>query len=275
MSAVTGDAADRMSPLTRFGYSDSEASFLALAALHGGYFQRRQVGQFLGRRDGGVVTQLVQRALDLRHIRSSTWRQGVLLYHLCSRPFYEALGEPGNRNRRPHELAQIKNRIMSLDFVLAHPGERYLATERERLEHFDALGIDREKLPQKVFRSRDDRHCATRYFIEKYPLFVAAANTAVGPPVLTFTFVDEGLVTLSRFERYLFEYGALFKALDRFSLVYVAEGDAHFAAARGLFERFAAKTTAANAPAERTPQPATPDLFRVAKALRGPRARVL
>ena len=39
---------------------------LRLAALHSGYFLRRQVAQFLGSRDGSRVTQLVQKALAHR-----------------------------------------------------------------------------------------------------------------------------------------------------------------------------------------------------------------
>lgn len=225
------------SGLARYGYSAEEASFLGLAALHSGYFLRRQVAHFFGCRDGSRVTQLVQRLLALGHSRSSTWRQNIQLYHLCSRPFYQALGEPNNRNRRQHELAQIKNRVMGLDFVLAHRNVQFLATEREKLDYFDSLEIDREKLPKKVFRSRDSRESAVRFFIDKYPVFFTDA-TERARRALTFTFVDEGLVTLSRFERYLAEYRPLFESLADLELVYVAGTKTHFAAARALFERF-------------------------------------
>ena len=46
--------AERIQALQRLGYTEREAAFLCLAALHGGYFLRRQYAQFLGREDGGT-----------------------------------------------------------------------------------------------------------------------------------------------------------------------------------------------------------------------------
>src|SRR6266508_1093437 len=145
---------DRIKALQQIGYSEPEAGFLCLAALHGGYCLRRQFTHFLGRQDGGTVTQLTQKVLAQGHARTSTWRQNTQLYHLCARSFYGALGEPDNRNRRPHEWMQVKNKIMGLDFVLAHRDHVYLATEREKVEYFTGtLKIDLTKLPAKLYRS--------------------------------------------------------------------------------------------------------------------------
>ncbi len=248
MTATATSSSARADALRCFGYSKAEASFLALAAAHGGYFLRRQAAQFLERKDGSVVTQLVQRALDLEHARSSAWRQGTLLYHLCARPFYEALGEPDNRNRRQHELAQITNRVMSLDYVLAHRDVRFLATERDKLAHFDGLGIARARLPQKRFIARVGDTSTTRYFVDRSPISVrdAASDLIDAHPV--FAFLDEGLVTLSRFERYLGEYRRLFESLVGFRLVYVAATPRHFAGARALFERERTRLATPNAP---------------------------
>src|SRR4051794_29207566 len=113
------------SGLARFGYGAEEAAFLRLVALQSGYFLRRQAAQFFGSKDGRRVTPLVDKAVALEHARSSTWRRNTQLYHLSSRPFYEALGESNNRNRRRHELTQIKNRVMALDYVLDRSTERF------------------------------------------------------------------------------------------------------------------------------------------------------
>src|SRR5665213_2660936 len=131
MTQTSITESERGAALRRFGYTDSEAEFLDRAALHGGYFLRRQYIQFLGREDGGTVSQLVQKAIDKGHVRTSTWRQRTQLYHLCARPFYKALGQDDNRNRRTRQLPTIKNKIMGLDFVLAHPRHHYLATEQD------------------------------------------------------------------------------------------------------------------------------------------------
>ena len=227
MSQTLNTQADRVARLTRFGYSETEAAFLCLAALHGGYFLRRQFGLFIGREDGGTVTQLTERALALRHVRTSTWRHNTQLYHLCARPFYEALGQGDNRNRRPRESTAIKNKVMGLDFVLAHRQVRYLVTEQEKLHHFTTtLGLDPSLLPGKGYRAHGSAVITPRYFLDKYPLFLAEEpreGTSAGP---SFCFVDEGMISLSRFETYLTQYRDLFASLGAFQLIYVAANDA-------------------------------------------------
>ena len=43
---TTGD--ERIARLEELGYTEREAAFLVLAALHSGYFLRRQYQEFLG-----------------------------------------------------------------------------------------------------------------------------------------------------------------------------------------------------------------------------------
>jgi hypothetical protein len=239
MSQMLITETERIARLTRFGYNETEAQFLCLAALHGGYFLRRQFGQFIRREDGGTVSQLTERALALVHVRTSTWRYNTQLYHLCARPFYEALGQGDNRNRRPREWAAIKNKVMGFDFVLAHRHVRYLATEQEKLDYFTGtLGLDPAVLPGKGYRARRRPVVTTRYFLDKYPLFLTEESREGMPPGPTFCFVDEGMISLSRFETYLAQYQVLFAALRAFQLTYVAANERHFAGARMMFARF-------------------------------------
>jgi hypothetical protein len=215
MSQIPMTASERIRALIRFGYSEPEASFLCLAALQGGYFLRRQYAFYIGGKDGGNVTQLVQKAVTKGHLRSSTWRQNTQLYHLCARPFYEALGQGENRNRRPREVLTIKNKVMGLDFVLAHRRVHYLATEQEKLDYFTGtLKLDVSQLPGKLYRSRKSAAATARYFVDKYPLFLSAEKEKTAapgtPPVVSFCFVDEGMLSTSRFESYLSEYSSLF-----------------------------------------------------------------
>jgi len=236
-------ANERVQALRRFGYSESEGTFLCLVAFHGGYFLRRQYASFIRGKDGGNVTQLVQKALAQGHLRSSTWRQNTQLYHLCARPFYEALGQGENRNRRTREVLTIKNKLMGFDFVLTHRDVWYLATEQEKLDYFTGtLKLEVSRLPAKLYRSRKSGEATPRYFVDKYPLFLSPAReefSAPGaPPVVSFCFVDEGIVSLSRFESYLTNYRSLFNSLPAFHLVYIAAKDRHFASAQRVFERF-------------------------------------
>src|SRR5690606_31078576 len=105
-------------------------AFLSLAALHSGYFVRRQYNRFVGCKHGTTVIQLVERTAANRHTRTAVFPNNTGVYHLCSRPFYQALGDPNNRNRRRRSPLAVKTKLMALDFVLVNPNLTYLATEK-------------------------------------------------------------------------------------------------------------------------------------------------
>jgi hypothetical protein len=237
MSQIAFTPEARQTALESLGYTGREARFLCLAALHGGCFLRRQYDRFLGHVGCGAAGRLIEKALAQGHARAYTYRYNTNIYHLYTRPFYEALGQGDNRNRRKRQALTIKNNLMGLDFVLAHPNPRYLATEQEKLAYFDGLAIPRPALPAKVYRSPDSGGETDRYFVEKYPLFLAGAAQG-SAPVVTFCFVDEGLATLSRFETFLAQYGPLFSKLTSFAVIYVAADPVHFKPAQHAFERF-------------------------------------
>jgi hypothetical protein len=251
MSQISLTNQERRKALQAFGYTEREAEFLCTAALQGGYFLRRHYDQFLGRPDGGTATQLIERALANGHIRAFTYRPRTTIYHLCTRPFYQALGQGDNRNRRLRQPLTIKNRLMGLDFVLAHRDRDYLATEQEKLDYFTGvLNIPVSVLPAKVYRSAKSYDATARYFVDKYPIFLHRAPLSGRPAVVSFCFVNEGLTTVSRFETYLAQYHRLLASLPEFGFVYVSSTALHFAAAKRTFERFLApaRTGANGAP---------------------------
>ena len=61
--------------------------------------------------------------------------------------------------------------------------------------------------------------------------------------MVTFSFVDPGLLCLASFETHLFAYNSLFSAVPQVNLVYIATRPKHFAAARELFLAMAPRTT--------------------------------
>jgi hypothetical protein len=239
MSQIALTNEERQKALQLFGYSERNARFLCLAALHGGYFLRRQYDHFVGRPDRGTATQLIEKALGKGHVRAFTYRDQINIYHLCARPFYEALGQVDNRNRRLRQPFTIINKLMALDFVLAHPEHTFLAAEQEKLDYFaGVLTLDRSALPTVLYQSADGRTRTKRYFVDKYPIFFSATPGPASPLVISFCFVDEGLTTLSRFETYLHNYRGLFASLSAFQVVYVAATPARFEGAKRAFERF-------------------------------------
>jgi hypothetical protein len=236
MSQLTLTNEERWERLMRFGYAHREAVFLTKAALQGGFFLRRQYGQFTGSQAGGADTALVQKFLANRHGTAIAGCSRTVVYHISARPFYAALGQEDNRNRRMRPPMSIKNRLMGFDYVLDHPGHTYLLTEQEKISFFTrTLGLDLAELPQKPFRSpRGDS--TSRFFMDKYPIFKREPSEL--SPEVSFCFIDEGLATVSRFESYLAEYGALLRRLPSFELIYVSATRVLFWEAERTFQNF-------------------------------------
>lgn len=230
MSQIALPPVDRIEALRRFGYNAREAEFLSIAALHGGYFVRPQFARFLGRAMGGTASTLIEKLMARGHARATALARSTILYHLRARPFYAALGQEDNRNRRHKQPLTIKNRLMALDFVLEHRDKTFLATEQDKTEYFAGRGIPLSKLPKKIYGAAPG---TARYFVDKYPIHVSEHPT--------FAFVDEGLTTASHFETFLSQYRELFRCLGRFHVVYVAASPLPFRWAEPTFERFKRK----------------------------------
>src|SRR5713101_1628383 len=239
MSSVAMTNPERIKALQNLGYTAREAAFLCLAALHGGYFLRRQYCGFIGKEMGGTVAGLVEKLQAQKHAVAISALNNTKIYHLGSRPFYALLGETDNRNRREHSTPAMKKRLMGLDFVLAHPNYRYLATEREKVDYFSGtIGIAVSVLPFKRYVSLKTPSTTTRYFVDKFPIFLT--ETTPSEPRLRpcFCFVDEGSVTLSGFETYLQQYADLWRALKDFRVIYVADSKRLYRPAERRFGTF-------------------------------------
>jgi hypothetical protein len=228
---------ERISNLKKLGYTEREADFLCFAALHSGYFVRRQFLGFTERDRGKLDAKLADKTVRAGHAKALVFRHKRTVYNLCSKPFYEALGEIDNRNRRTHEIFTIKNRLIGLDFVLKYKDHQFLATENEKIVFFrDALKIEIDHFPTKRYRAKKSQAMTDRYFVDKFPIALAP-ETAAGKPVVQFCYVDEGLHSTSGFEMYLDQYRGLFARTPVFRLVYIATCGDHFEEARRMFER--------------------------------------
>jgi hypothetical protein len=217
---------DPISSLEAIGYLDREASFLYLVAVHSGYFLSRQFSQFVRWRSGALSTRFLEKANRLHHIRVIECGRGHHIYHLTSKPVYEALRHRDSQNRRIKGDAHIKSRLMVLDFVLANLDFNLLEDEASKVDFFTTqCGVAVELLP----RSYAGR---LMYFSDRFPILVSKTG------VPRFTFFDEGQVTGVRFERYLGQYQRLFEAVGEFELIFVADAESNSARAQIAFNRF-------------------------------------
>jgi hypothetical protein len=219
-------AYDPIASLESIGYQEREASFLYLVALHSGYFLRRQYHRFAGREGGTLIAQLLRKAAQRQHIHVIECGHGWHVYHLTSKPVYEALGRPDSQHRRIKGDAYIKSRLMVLDFVLGHLSSNLLEDEAGKVDFFTTqCGVPAEVLPHR-YAGR------LLHFPDGLPIIITEAG------IPQFTFVDEGQVTASRFERFLEQYQPLFEALGEFGLIYIADTEGSSARARMTFSRF-------------------------------------
>src|SRR5262249_13151148 len=100
------------------------------------------------------------------------------------------------------------------------------------------LGVSAQDLPFKHYLSSKTSSTTTRYFVDKYPIFLRETNSNAPRSRASFCFVDEGAATLSGFETYLDQYAGLFRKLHDFELLYVASTTLLLAAAERRFSLF-------------------------------------
>jgi hypothetical protein len=129
----------------------------------------------------------------------------------------------------------MRTRVTLLDFVLANQECAYFETEADKVKYFcNEMGISREFLPAKVYEGASPNQKTIRYFIDKFPLFLASPIPGV-PLVFTFSYVDSGFERPSSFASHLAAYQPLFRQLNSFRFLYIAAKEAYF---RSAEERF-------------------------------------
>jgi len=228
--------------LRSLGYTLDEARFLYLVAMHSGYFSARQYLTFTHAKSGEKSMAFTQKVLGKGHATPRLLLRNGRVYHLFSRLVYRAIGREHLRNRREHSVEHMRTKLAILDFVLGHLDYRYLETEDDKVAYFcRELGIGRFVLPVKHYAGAIRERTTARYFVDKFPMFFSPDSSS--SPVVTFSFVDPGLLSLASFDIHLFAYGSLFSALPQVQFIYIATRPNHFDAARELFELTAPRVT--------------------------------
>lgn len=127
---------DPVVALESFGYTNREAAFLCLVAVHSGYFLRRQFDYFIDRNKGSIAMRFLEKARIAGHIEFLDYKQGWRVYHLCSRSIYRLVGDPESQLRRRKGDAEVRTRLMALDYVLENDGDHFFETAGERAHFF-------------------------------------------------------------------------------------------------------------------------------------------
>ena len=221
--------------IARFGYTETEARFLYLVATHSGYFTQAHFLRFAGVEKGGLGSRLVAKAEKFGHIRTLRFGLHRLVHNLYRRRFYETIGKDNLRNRRHLSPLLIRNRLLILDFVVAHPELRYLETEHDKVEYFRSVrGIPNALLPCRVYKGAKDGTETRRYFVDRSPIFL---NDESQPPAPVFVYCDHGERSLLDFVSFLENYKTLLSSLPSFRLTYSSPNAKKFPRAEGFFTR--------------------------------------
>lgn len=224
---------DPVFALQSLGYTDREAAFLYLVAAHSGYFVRRQFDYFADRNKGSIVMRFLTKAHAAAHIESLDYKQGWHVYHLFSRTVYRLSGHSESQFRRRKGDAQVRVRLMILDYVLENEDAHYLESEDDRLRFF----VKDRGIAPALFTDESGQLLP---LLDAFPMSVAD-RTQPARSTVRFVFVDEGLATAEKFLRFLSVAEPLLRAIGSFELVYVSGSEFNFPAARAAFwNRFSA-----------------------------------
>ena len=145
---------ERAKALEPFGWTGRRAQWIALAGFHGGVFTRAQWTSFLGchhEKVGRAVRKLVGQGVAVEEKPPGINGIGRIC-RIHGRRIYKALGAGDHRRRRITSPEVVMRRLLALDYVLEHPRLPWLPTEADRVAAFEALGIERRLLPQRVYR---------------------------------------------------------------------------------------------------------------------------
>ena len=194
--------------LEPLGWTGQDAEWIALVCLHSGIFTRAQFCYYFDARRNRAfrfVKALVDRRMAVE-IEGPVFNGGGKTCRISSNAIYRALGVENIRHRRKASTPVVMRRLLSLDFVLEHPGMNWLPAEPEKVEFFEKLDLPKRLIPRRIYYGVAGNQ--KRYFALKLPL-------AVDPETVTFAYVDPGHQTDTELRSWGAAHGPLWDALRK------------------------------------------------------------
>jgi hypothetical protein len=230
---------EHLAAIEGLGYKSHESQFMYLVATHSGYFTVQQFLDFTQQPKGRPVHRFTQKLLQRRHARATEYARKTYVFNLFSRRVYGPIGKDNLRNRRRQSKELVHTRLLILDFVLAHSGERYLETEADKVSYFhDVLGLPLAALPGRIYPGVKSNHRTKRHFIDRFPMFLPKAKNALAhPSVVTLTYCDTANSSLAQYVTHLRCYDEFLRRLPGFNFIYASSNPSKFARATAFFSR--------------------------------------
>ena len=194
--------------LEPLGWTGPDAEWIALVCLHSGVFTRGQFCDYFDtyrKQAYRFVQMLIDRKAAVEN-ENFMFSGGARPCRISSNAIYRALGVENIRHRRKASKPVVMRRLLSLDFVLEHPGMNWLPAEPEKGEFFEKLGLPLRLIPRRIYYGVAGNQ--KRYFALKLPL-------AVDPRIVTFAYVNPGHQTDTELHSWGAAHGPLWDALRK------------------------------------------------------------
>ena len=191
--------------LASLGWTGREAEWIALVCLHSGVFTRAQFCRYFDagrKRAYRFVKTLVDRRAGVE-IEGAVFNGGGKTCRISSKPIYRAMEIENIRHRRKATVSVLR-RLLSLDFILEHPGLNWLPTEGEKVEFIEGLGVHSHLIPRRIYYGAV--RAQKRYFALKLPV-------AGGDKTVTFAYVDPGRESTGELNSWGAAHGPLWDAI--------------------------------------------------------------
>ena len=192
--------------LEPLGWTGPDAEWIALVCLHSGVFTRAQFCHYFDT-DSKRAHRFVKALIERKAAVESEWpimNGGGKTCRISNKAIYRALGVEDIRHRREASKPVVMRRLLSLDFILEHPGMNWLPAEPEKVEFFEKLGLPRRLIPRRIYYGVVGNQ--KRYFALKLPL-------AADPKTVTFAYVDPGHSTATELCSWGAAHGPLWDAV--------------------------------------------------------------
>ena len=197
---------NRQQALASLGWTGREAEWIALVCLHSGVFSRGQFCHYFGAARN-TAARFVKALVTRREGVESgqvVFNGGGRMCRISGKAIYRALGVENIRHRRKAGTPVVMRRLLSLDFVLEHPGLNWLPTEGEKVEFFEEIGLPSRLIPRRIYYGAVGAQ--KRYFALKLPV-------AGGADTVTFAYVDPGHATAVELHSWGAAHGPLWDAI--------------------------------------------------------------
>ena len=159
-------------------------------------------------RPENTALRLVKALLERRAaVETDEWplvNGGGKTCRISGKGIYRALGVENIRHRRKANRSVVIRRLLSLDFVLEHPGLNWLPTEGEKVEFIEGLGVHSNLIPRRIYYGAV--RAQKRYFALKLPV-------AGDAQTVTFAYVDPGHATAVELNSWGAAHGPLWDAI--------------------------------------------------------------